>query len=81
MNCPLDGTQLVTSGRSGVEFDSCPECRGVWLDRGEVDTIIDRATGEQPRTDPDDDEAGGGDAQPGKRRRRGFLADLLELGE
>jgi uncharacterized protein len=47
MQCPTDGTTLVMSERSGIEIDYCPECRGVWLDRGELDKIIDRATGEQ----------------------------------
>ena len=48
MQCPTDGTTLVMSERSGIEIDYCPECRGVWLDRGELDKIIDRAAGEQP---------------------------------
>ncbi|MFC0678336.1 zf-TFIIB domain-containing protein [Lysobacter korlensis] len=43
MKCPNDGATLVMSERSGVEIDYCPECRGVWLDRGELDKIIDRA--------------------------------------
>ncbi|MFT4300046.1 MAG: zf-TFIIB domain-containing protein [Aeromicrobium sp.] len=44
MKCPTDGTTLVMSERSGVEIDYCPDCRGVWLDRGELDKILDRAT-------------------------------------
>ncbi len=43
MKCPNDGATLVMSERSGIEIDYCPECRGVWLDRGELDKIIDRA--------------------------------------
>ena len=43
MQCPTDGTTLVMSERSGIEIDYCPQCRGVWLDRGELDKIIDRA--------------------------------------
>lgn len=43
MKCPTDQTTLVMSERSGVEIDYCPECRGVWLDRGELDKIIERA--------------------------------------
>ena len=43
MKCPTDSATLVMSERSGVEIDYCPECRGVWLDRGELDKIIDRA--------------------------------------
>ncbi|MDB5659617.1 MAG: hypothetical protein JWS10_2232 [Cypionkella sp.] len=43
MQCPVDGETLVMADRSGVEIDYCPKCRGVWLDRGELDKIIDRA--------------------------------------
>ncbi len=44
MNCPVcPGIQLVIADRQGLEIDYCPQCRGVWLDRGELDKIIDRA--------------------------------------
>ncbi len=43
MRCPNDEATLVMSERSGIEIDYCPECRGVWLDRGELDKIIDRS--------------------------------------
>jgi len=43
MRCPTDETTLVMSERSGIEIDYCPTCRGVWLDRGELDKIIDRS--------------------------------------
>jgi uncharacterized protein len=43
MKCPVDSIDLVMSERSGVEIDYCPQCRGVWLDRGELDKILDRA--------------------------------------
>ena len=42
MACPVDGATLVMSERSGIEIDYCPTCRGVWLDRGELDKIIER---------------------------------------
>lgn len=45
MLCPVDNETLVMADRSGVEIDYCPKCRGVWLDRGELDKIIDRAQG------------------------------------
>jgi Zn-finger nucleic acid-binding protein len=44
MKCPVDGATLVMTERSGVEIDYCPQCRGVWLDRGELDKILERAT-------------------------------------
>jgi Zn-finger nucleic acid-binding protein len=43
MLCPTDQTVLVMTDRKGVEIDYCPTCRGVWLDRGELDKIIDRS--------------------------------------
>ena len=43
MKCPLDQTELLITERQGVEIDYCPTCRGVWLDRGELDKIIERA--------------------------------------
>ncbi len=43
MECPTDGATLVMSERSGIEIDYCPTCRGVWLDRGELDKIIERS--------------------------------------
>lgn len=44
MNCPVDGTVLQMADRSGIEIDYCPTCRGVWLDRGELDKIIERTS-------------------------------------
>ena len=45
MRCPVDNENLVMADRGGVEIDYCPKCRGVWLDRGELDKIIERAAG------------------------------------
>jgi len=47
MKCPIDGSDLVMSERQGIEIDYCPKCRGVWLDRGELDKIIERAAADQ----------------------------------
>lgn len=49
-DCPRCGTVLTMSERAGVEIDYCPQCRGVWLDRGELDKILERAeAAPQPR--------------------------------
>ena len=48
MKCPMDGSELAMSERHGIEIDYCPKCRGVWLDRGELDKIIERATPDEP---------------------------------
>lgn len=46
MPCPRCGTGLLMSDRQGVEIDYCPTCRGIWLDQGELDKIIDRSAAE-----------------------------------
>jgi hypothetical protein len=48
MKCPVDNVELVMSERHGIEIDYCPQCRGVWLDRGELDKIIERAAPPAP---------------------------------
>ena len=48
MNCPACNVALTMTERQGVEIDYCPKCRGVWLDRGELDKIIDRSAGNPP---------------------------------
>lgn len=45
MNCPCCNIPLVMTERQGVEIDYCPQCRGIWLDRGEPDKIIERSAG------------------------------------
>lgn len=47
MKCPIDGTMLLVTERSGIEIDYCPTCRGVWLDRGELDKMIERVAQQQ----------------------------------
>lgn len=44
--CPNDDAPMQTLERSGVQFDMCPKCRGVWLDRGELEKLMDAATDE-----------------------------------
>jgi Zn-finger nucleic acid-binding protein len=53
MKCPVDDTELRITDRQGVEVDYCPVCRGVWLDRGELDKIIQRAARDDDRDDDD----------------------------
>ena len=62
MNCPIDGETLMMSERQGVEIDYCPRCRGIWLDRGELDKLLaavdrddDDRYGRGDRRDRDDD--------------------------
>ena len=44
MKCPICNLDLMIADRQGVEIDYCPKCRGVWLDRGELDKLIERMT-------------------------------------
>lgn len=50
MNCPVCSVALTMTDRQGVEIDYCPKCRGVWLDRGELDKIIERSAGSSERS-------------------------------
>ena len=79
MRCPLDGTTLVIADRNGVEIDYCPQCRGVWLDRGELDKIIERAT---PAAAPTPHHRGsykGGCKEGYRKKKRGGLGLLDDL--
>jgi Zn-finger nucleic acid-binding protein len=80
MQCPVDGTTLVMADRSGVEIDYCPSCRGVWLDRGELDKIIERSAAVAPPPPPQQQayapEPRGYDKQY-KRKKKGGVGDLL----
>jgi len=53
MKCPVDNIDLVMSERHGIEIDYCPQCRGVWLDRGELDKIIERAAPQEAPRQPE----------------------------
>jgi Zn-finger nucleic acid-binding protein len=94
MDCPVcKNVKLVMSDRQGIEIDYCPNCRGVWLDRGELDKIIDRSAGgvaqpapQQVRNDQSQPNAyppqGYGHPQQGyhkKKKREGFLGELFDF--
>ena len=64
MKCPACTDQdLLMTDRQGIEIDYCPKCRGVWLDRGELDKIIERSAKVERDDDDDDDD---------DRRRRAY---------
>lgn len=86
MKCPVcQTTDLLITTREGVEIDYCPQCRGVWLDRGELDKIIDRTLAERDddrdydRRDRDNDWEYRHDKSHKPRKRRSFLSDLFEF--
>ncbi|VVD78424.1 zf-TFIIB domain-containing protein [Pandoraea soli] len=72
MKCPVCGTpDLLMAERQGVEIDYCPSCRGVWLDRGELDKLIERTEGGGARSAPavhDGDDQGSRRASQAPRR-------------
>ena len=94
MNCPVDGSELRITERQGIEIDYCPQCRGVWLDRGELDKVLERSAQPAYRDDRErsapspvrdegdrysDDRSYQGQQHGGKSRRRSFLEDLLDF--
>lgn len=94
MPCPVCQVPLVMSDRQGVEIDYCPQCRGVWLDRGELDKIIERTVERDvaplvtPRTAPQapapqpqyghDQGHYRPDRQHYPKRRKSFLEELFD---
>jgi uncharacterized protein len=90
MNCPTcQTTDLRIADRQGIEIDYCPQCRGVWLDRGELDKIIERSASSQPYREGEervprhrerDDDDYYGEHYGRRRKRRSFLDDLFDFG-
>jgi uncharacterized protein len=88
MNCPNCNETLTMTDRQGVEIDYCPKCRGVWLDKGELDKIIDRSaqiqygdrsTDEYSGYKYGDEEHNQQHKQYPKRKKRGFLGDMFDF--
>ncbi|MFN8534604.1 MAG: zf-TFIIB domain-containing protein [Dehalococcoidia bacterium] len=95
MKCPTCQVELRMTDRQGIEIDYCPQCRGVWLDRGELDKLIERSAEARPaesrnerapmREYPpavvyrDDDYYRRDDDYYRKRKRKGFLGDLFDF--
>jgi Zn-finger nucleic acid-binding protein len=77
------------SERQGIEIDYCPQCRGVWLDRGELDKIIERSSGDNARPAPAMQQSYRPDRPPPQpydghrghgypKRRKSFLEELFD---
>lgn len=67
MKCPSCNVELKMTERQGIEIDYCTQCRGVWLDRGELDKIIDRSISSEFSESHDS-----------KKHKRGFLGKLFD---
>ena len=89
MACPIDGATLVMSERQGIEIDYCPTCRGVWLDRGELDKIIERSGAAEQAVPPQPPQGQPWTSQPPPhhghgyphkpyKRRKSFLEELFD---
>ena len=95
MNCPVCNVTLTMTDRQGVEIDYCQKCRGVWLDRGELDKIIERSMGSQPHSSSesryekpreqqhykkdDDHYKKDGDHYYKKKKKESFLGNLFDF--
>lgn len=66
------------SERQGIEIDYCPKCRGVWLDRGELDKLIERA--DSGFESPPRSSSEASHHQPKKKKKKNLLSELFELG-
>ena len=86
MTCPHCAVPLVMSERQGVEIDYCPQCRGVWLDRGELDKILERAAGDsgpaRATPPPPSYQSHGGHYDQGHgrhhKRRKSWLEEIFD---
>jgi uncharacterized protein len=82
MNCPLDGETLALSERRGVEIDYCPKCRGVWLDRGELDKLMAAADRYDERRESSDRPSSDYDRGYKKpHKKKSFLSEMFEFGD
>ena len=92
MRCPIDQTELQVTDRQGIEVDWCPTCRGIWLDRGELDKIFERSAAcvdrgcdddddryERRRDDDRYDRDGDDRGRPRRRTNRSFLDGLFDF--
>lgn len=86
MNCPVCNVQLSLSEKQGIEIDYCPKCRGIWLDRGELEKIVERTNSFQSENRPvqkfdDDDDYHYKykDKDYKYKKKKGFLGDIFDF--
>ena len=95
MKCPTCNVPLAMTERSGVEIDYCSQCRGIWLDRGELDKIIERSAQEHKPAAPGIDHkpydkphydkphydkyADNKHYDPKRKKKESFLEDLFDF--
>ncbi len=85
MKCPNCGETLVMAERQGIEIDYCPQCRGVWLDKGELDKIVERSSAYMPNPEAkgyneiQKNYPGSGDQYYKHKKKKGFLGDFFDF--
>jgi hypothetical protein len=91
MKCPIDGSDLMMTERQGIEIDYCPQCRGIWLDRGELDKLIERSAAPQPVVAPQQpphdyyaptqeyEHGRGQKYDPRYKKKKSFLGDIFDF--
>ena len=77
MKCPVcKDVTLLMSERRGVEIDYCPECRGIWLDRGELEKIMEK---EDTYINKEIKESYKKEEKPKKHKRESFMSEIFEM--
>ena len=93
MQCPVCSVDLLIADRQGIEIDYCPKCRGLWLDRGELDKIMERLVAAPPQSHGGDYRETHGDHTPPayqkehyqkqyghhKQKRKSFLQEIFDF--
>lgn len=84
MKCPICNIPLLLADKQGIEIDYCPQCRGIWLDRGELEKIIEKSAQQEKSYPPDrhyekhqDDHYYGDDNR--NKRKRGLLGEMFDF--
>lgn len=88
MNCPVCNVELRMGDRLGIELDYCPQCRGIWLEKGKLDRILEKSAGARPEQAVDPGPSYGHRDEHGYEhdrghygrhgKKRGFFADLFD---
>ena len=77
MKCPVcKDVTLLMSEKKGIDIDYCPECRGIWLDRGELEKLMEK---EETRTEEVEEKASKTKNEEKPRRKESFLSEIFEI--
>jgi len=83
MKCPLCSVDLLLSEKQGVEIDYCPQCRGIWLDRGELEKIVEKAgsttAGSNYDKSEENNKSYNNQENDKKKKGGGFFSNITDL--